>query len=155
MTATSPRADEITPKDETERLALSYFTLLMRRELDAFEQLWHPDAVQEIPFKPEGFGKFVTDAFRGRAEIMDHYRAAFANRRDHVFWIDALHRTTDPGTVIVEAHARSLVGETGKVYENSYVCIFRSEGGHLVSLKEYVNPLAFMKAFVGGFDAHR
>jgi len=75
--------------------------------------------------------------------------------RDHVFWIDETYRTDKPGCLIVEAHARSLVGETGKVYENSYVCIFRVRDGKLAGLKEYVNPLAFMKAFQGGFEAQR
>jgi ketosteroid isomerase-like protein len=149
------RADEIAPASTDQAVVLAYFTLLMKRDLDAFEALWHPDAVQEIPFKPEGFGAFVTDAFTGRDEIMAHYRVAFANRRDHVFWIDEIHTTSKPGCVIVEAHARSLVGETGKVYENSYVCIFQVRDGQLARLKEYVNPLAFMKAFGGGFDAHR
>jgi len=149
------RADEIQPRDAEEAAVLSYFTLLMKRDLDGFEALWHDDAVQHIPFLPEGFGKFVTASFTGRAEIMAHYRAAFANRRDHVFWIDEIYRTDKPGCLIVEAHARSLVGETGKVYENSYVCIFRVREGRLELLKEYVNPLAFMKAFQGGFEAQR
>lgn len=149
------RADELVAADADEALALSYLTTLMRRDLAAFEALWHEDAVQEIPFRPEGFGRFVPATMEGRAGIMAHYRVAFANRRDHVFWIDALHRTTTPGVVIVEAHARSLVGETAQVYENCYVCIFEARGGKLARLKEYVNPLAFMKAFGGGFDAHR
>ena len=149
------RADEITPRDADEALVLSYFTLLMKRDLDGFESLWHDDAVQDIPFLPEGFGKFVTSAFTGKTEIMAHYRPAFANRRDHVFWIDETYRTDQPGCLIVEAHARSLVGETGKVYENRYVCVFQVRAGKLARLREYVNPLAFMKAFQGGFDAQR
>lgn len=149
------RADEIVAADAGEALVLGYFTTLMRRDLAAFEALWQDDAVQEIPFLPEGFGQFVPDTMAGRAAIMAHYRAAFANRRDHVFWIDAIHHTTAPGTLIVEAHARSLVGETARVYENRYVCIFEVRAGKLARLKEYVNPLAFMKAFGGGFDAHR
>jgi ketosteroid isomerase-like protein len=149
------RVDEITPRDADEAVVLSYFTLLMRRDLEGFDALWHEDAVQDIPFLPEGFGKFVTSAFTGKAEIMAHYRAAFAKRRDHVFWIDEIYRTDKSGCLVVEAHARSLVGETGKVYENNYVCIFQVRDGKLARLKEYVNPLAFMKAFQGGFEAQR
>ncbi len=149
------RADEVEPGNADEAVVLRYFTLLMQRDMENFAALWHEDAVQDIPFLPEGFGNFVTGAFHGRAAIMDHYRAAFANRREHVFWIDEIHRTARPGCIIIEAHARSLVGETGRIYENSYVCIFQVRGGRLARLKEYVNPLAFMKAFAGGFDAHR
>jgi len=50
------RADEISPRDADEALMLSYFTLLMQRDLVGFEALWHDDAVQDIPFLPEGFG---------------------------------------------------------------------------------------------------
>lgn len=149
------RADEIEPATADEAVVLAYFQLLMRRDMQGFEALWHEDAVQDIPFVPEGFGAFVTSQFTGRQGIMDHYLVAFRNRRDHVFWIDDIHHTQRPGCVIIEAHARSLVGETGQVYENSYVCIFQVREGKLQSLKEYVNPLAFMKAFAGGFDAHR
>lgn len=149
------RADALAPANAVEAVVLAYFQRLMLRDMDGFEALWHEDAVQDIPFVPEGFGAFVPSRFSGRQGIMDHYRVAFQNRRDHVFWIDAIHHTLQPGCVIVEAHARSLVGETGRVYENSYVCIFQVREGRLQSLKEYVNPLAFMKAFAGGFDAHR
>jgi len=149
------RADELKPKNNNEMIVLSYFTLLMQRKMEAFANLWHDDAIQDIPFLPEGFGKFVTDSFTGKEEIMAHYIAAFKNRRDHIFWIDAIHHTTDPDCLIIEARARSLVGETQKVYENRYVCIFRVRDGKLASLCEYVNPLAFMKAFAGGFDQHR
>ena len=155
MIMEAKHADEISPRDSREAAVLGYFTLLMKRDLEGFETLWQPDAVQEIPFVPEGFGEFVTSAFNGRDEIMAHYRAAFANRRDHVFVIDDIHRTDDPDCIIVEAHARSLVGETGRVYENRYVCVFRLREGKLALLREYVNPLQFMKAFGGGFDEFR
>ncbi len=138
---------EIEPDDEIEALALSYFSLLVRRDMTALEQIWHGDAVQHIPFPPEGLGDFAPTAFEGREAIMDHYRAAFANRRDHVFWIDHLHRTSDPGIVIVEAHARSILGETGAVYENNYVCVFVIRGGRIAELREYANPLPAMKVF--------
>ncbi|MCV0394877.1 MAG: nuclear transport factor 2 family protein [Rhizobiaceae bacterium] len=149
------RADEWTPGDATEAVVLAYFTLLMQRDLDGFEALWHEDAVQEIPFLPEGFGAFVTPCFEGCGAIMAHYRAAFANRRDHVFSISAVHRVAEAETVIVEAQARSLVGETGRIYENRYVCVFELRDGRIERLREYVDPLAFTRAFAGSFDDYR
>ncbi|MGV6871952.1 nuclear transport factor 2 family protein [Pseudochelatococcus sp. B33] len=149
------RADEVHSTSEAVNIALSYFTLLMKRDLDAFERIWHEDGVNIIPFPPEGFGKFVTPAFEGREEIMEHYRTAFKNRSDHVFWIDAIHETEASGVVIIEAHARSLVGETKRIYENEYVCVFHIDDGKIRTMKEYANPLQFMRAFEGGFDAHR
>ena len=149
------RADEYLPRTKAEAVSLAYFALLMRRDMKGFAELWDENATQHIPFVAEGFGNFVTSAFVGKDEIMKHYLVAFKNRRDHVFWIDNAHLTQDPQTVIIEAHARSLVGETGRIYENSYVCIFKIAGERIVELREYVNPLQFMKAFEGGFNAHR
>jgi ketosteroid isomerase-like protein len=138
---------EIEPGDAIEAVALSYFSLLVRRDMTRLETIWHEDAVQHIPFPPDGLGEFAPTAFVGREAIMDHYRAAFANRREHVFWIDHLHRTTDGGTIIVEAHARSVLGETGAVYENVYVCVFMIRDGRIAELREYANPLPAMKVF--------
>jgi len=152
---TTTRADEFIPRTEVEALSIGYFTRLMARDMEAFAELWHDDAVQYIPFLAEGFGRFVTEAFVGKAKIVEHYTIAFKNRRDHVFWVDDSHLTQDPQCVIIEAHARSLVGETGRVYENSYVCIFKAAEGKLIELREYVNPLKFIQAFEGGFDEHR
>lgn len=97
----------------------------------------------------------MAGAFGGKTKIVEHYNIAFKNRHDHVFWIDHSHLTQDPQCVIIEAHARSLVGETNRVHENLYVCIFKAAEGRLIELREYVNPLEFMKAFEGGFDEHR
>lgn len=144
---------DIAPRDEVEAVALSYFSLLVKRELATLETIWHEDAVQHIPFPPEGLGDFAPTCFDGREAIMDHYRAAFANRRDHVFWIDHLHRTGDPGTVIVEAHARSILGETGAIYENAYVCVFIIRDGRIAELREYANPLPAMRIFGQVFGA--
>lgn len=94
------------------------------------------------PFLPAGFGKFVTSAFTCRAEIMAPCRSAFANRHDHVFWIEGTDRIGRPGCLIVEANARSSVGETGQVNGNGYACIFAALDGKLAPLKGHVKPLA-------------
>jgi ketosteroid isomerase-like protein len=138
---------EIEPGSPQEAVALSYFSLLVRRDMAALEAIWHEDAVQRIPFPPEGLGDFAPTLFDGRDAIMAHYRAAFANRRDHVFWIDHIHATRDPGIVIVEAHARSILGETGAVYENAYICVFVIRDGRIAELREYANPLPAMRVF--------
>lgn len=138
---------EIEPGSPQEAVALSYFRLLVQRDMAALERIWHEHAVQRIPFPPEGLGGFAPTLFDGREAIMDHYRAAFANRRDHVFWIDHVHAARDPGIVIVEAHARSILGETGAVYENVYVCVFVIRDGKIAELREYANPLPAMKVF--------
>jgi len=147
-----PNVLEMEPSDSTERIALSYFTLLVRRDMDGFANIWTEDAVQQVPFTPEGLGKVVPAAFNGRESIATHYRTVTKNRREHIFWIDHIHRTVDPNCVIIEAHARSVIGETNAVYENNYVCVFHIRDGRIAELKEYANPLPVMRAFRGAFD---
>src|SRR5580700_5827791 len=114
-------ATEITPSNATEAVALRYFTCLVKKDMDRFADIWTDDAIQHVPFSPEGLGKVVPKAFTGRQEIVNHYRVVTKNRREHVFWIDQIHNTLDPNCVIIEAHARSIIGETNAVYANEYV----------------------------------
>jgi uncharacterized protein len=150
-----PNVLEIQPSNSTEGIALSYFTSLVRRDMDHFERIWTDDAVQQVPFTPEGLGKVVPSAFNGKDAIVRHYRIVTRNRREHVFWIDHIHTTSDSNCVIIEAHARSVIGETNAVYENSYVCVFHIRGGKIAELKEYANPLPVMRAFRGAFETAR
>ncbi len=148
---------EIKPVNETEAAALKYFQFLVVRDMDRFETIWTEDAVQRVPFMPEGLGAVVKSAFEGRRTIVDHYRLVTAKRRDHVFWIDHTHYTQDPNCIIFEAHARSVIGETGAVYENSYVwCIPHPRCGKIAELKEYADPQpGTYKTFSGAFAMHK
>jgi ketosteroid isomerase-like protein len=145
---------DIKPSNANEAVALSYFILLVKRDMLEFAKIWTADAVQSVPFTPEGLGEVVPGAFNGRQAIVDHYLIVARNRREHVFWIDEIHHTADPDCLIIEAHARSIIGETNAVYENNYVCVFKLRAGQIAGLKEYANPLPVMRAFRGAFDAH-
>jgi uncharacterized protein len=145
---------DIQPVNETEAVALKYFQYLVQRDMDRFETIWTEDAVQRVPFTPEGLGAVVLSAFEGKRTIVDHYRLVTAKRREHVFWIDQTYYTQDPDCIIFEAHARSILGETGAVYENRYVCIFRIRDGKIAELKEYADPQPVTRAFGGAFARH-
>ena len=145
---------DIRPATDTEAAALRYFQYLVTRDMDRFDTIWTEDAVQRVPFTPEGLGTVVQSAFEGRHTIVEHYRLVTKNRRDHVFWIDHTHHTSDPNCIIFEAHARSVIGETGVAYENQYVCVFHIRDGKIAELKEYANPLPVMRTFGGAFETH-
>lgn len=139
------RADEIAPRSPQEAAALGFFVTLMNRDLDAFEQLWTEDAVQEHPFPFPG----LSNAMVGRDEIVDDYRRMFANRSDHVFLVAGVHRTEDPDVVIIETRGTSLVGETGKTYDQRYIALFRLRDGKIALNRFYCNPLISQEAFAG------
>lgn len=143
--------DDTQPQNATEAAVLGYFLNMKRKDFEAFEALWHEDAVQVPIFRPEGMDHFVS-RMEGREQLMTHYRAALANRSGHDFWIDALHATQDPEVFVVECRGRSVVGETGHLYENSYVFVFTLREGKIAHLKEYADPQPIIRAFTGAFD---
>ncbi|WP_181035136.1 nuclear transport factor 2 family protein [Arthrobacter sp. B0490] len=144
--------DEVQPRDANERTVLGYFRHMKRKQWDEFGELWNDDAVQQAFFRPDGLDNFIPERFVGREPILAHYRKAIANRREHEFWIDVLHRTEDPDIFVVECRGRSVVGENDRVYENRYVFIFELRDGRIAYLKEYADPLPVMRAFSGAFD---
>lgn len=139
------RADAFTPATPGIATALQFFTLLMKGDLDAFAQIWAEDAVQEHPFGFDG----LTAALTGRDEVVADYRRMFANRSDMVFTIYDAHQTTDPDCVIIEARGVSRVNETGKIYDNRYVALFRLRDGRIALNRFYFNPLVTLDTFKG------
>jgi ketosteroid isomerase-like protein len=146
---------DVEARSAGEAIALGYFKAIVTRDFARMEEIFAEDALQHNPWPAEGFGKFAEKTFAGRQAIVDHYRAALTNRRDHVFWIDQVHQTLDPDVIIVEAHAHSVLGETGSVYENEYICVFRLKDGLIHEMSEYTNPLAAMRAFAGAFGSQK
>ncbi len=96
------RVDLMTSNDRNEETVLSFYTQLMKRDIDTFSALWTEDGVQEHVFGFHG----LTPALVGRAEVEADYRRMFKNRSGHVFTVSALHRTSDSDVLIVEARGR-------------------------------------------------
>jgi ketosteroid isomerase-like protein len=142
-----PRADEMMPRTETEKTILEFYTLLMKKDFDAWGELFTEDARQDNPFMPDLKG--LDSAFIGRDRIVFHYRTVLANRRNHIFTIDAIHEAIDGNSAVVEVAGRSEVPETGRIYDQRYVMVFGLRDGRIASLREYFNPLVFQKAFDG------
>ncbi|MGV6871925.1 nuclear transport factor 2 family protein [Pseudochelatococcus sp. B33] len=101
--------------------------------------------MQEHPWRFEG----LTAALVGRDEIVDDYRRMFAGREDMVFTIKEIHRTADPDCIIVEFNGRSRVTETGGIYDQNYIAVFRLRDGKIWLNKFHFNPLVTKRAFDG------
>jgi hypothetical protein len=142
-----PRADEMTGRNDNEKVVLGFFQNLMKKDLNAFADLWADDAVQDMPFAAGVDGLETT--WHGKEKLLRHYNKSIPNRRDHVFHIDHLHQTADPDVIVVEARGKSTVGETGRLYDQRYVFIFKLRDGKIVLNREHFNPIVFQKAFDG------
>jgi ketosteroid isomerase-like protein len=139
------RADRLIPRDANEETVLAWYTSLMRRDLDAFEPLYAHDAVIDIIYSFPG----LKPSLDGRQEIMDDYRRMFKNRHDHIFKIKSFIPSANDGCIVVESKGTSVVGETGKTYENDYVMIFHLENARIKRLRFYCNPQRAQEAFSG------
>jgi ketosteroid isomerase-like protein len=144
---TMPRADEFIAKSKVQETILSFYTLLMKKEFDQWGELFTEDAVQENPFMPLLPGLDAT--FAGRERIVFHYKTVLTGRRGHVFTVDEIYEAADGSTVIVEVGGRSEVPETGRIYDQRYVMIFKLVDGKIARVREYFNPLVFQNAFEG------
>lgn len=142
-----PRADLMQPATPAQARVLAFYSALMAKDFDRWAGLFAPDARQENPFMPAAEG--LAAGFDGRERIVFHYRTALQNRRDLVFDIHAIHETEDPDCVIVEVAGRSEVPETGRIYDQRYIWLFRYRDGQIVLMREYFNPLVFEAAFDG------
>ncbi|MGM7775803.1 nuclear transport factor 2 family protein [Arthrobacter sp. KNU-44] len=122
--------------------ALGFHRTLEAGDFDAFEALFAPDALYELPYHSP-----VSPAeFAGAAAIAADYRKMISNRRDLQFTIHSV--TTDPreNRVVVEFSGRSIIGETGALYEQDYVGVFTIDGTRISRLRLYADPQRAAKA---------
>lgn len=119
----------------------------------AFFNVWSENAVQEMPYAPEGFPRRV----EGRDNLLRHYEdwpevSGTANFTNEL----VLYPTQDPTIVFAEWQGVVEVIPTGRTYEQHYGGLFRVIDGKIVLFREYSNPIVFSEAFglnkVGGFS---
>ena len=127
---------------EQVEVALGFHRTLEAGDLDAFQALFTSDAVNELPYhSPVSPPKFV-----GAEAIAADYRNMMSNRRDLQFTIHTV--TTEPrdNRVVLEFSGRSIIGETGALYEQDYVGVFTIEGTRISRLRLYADPQRAAKA---------
>ncbi|WP_173922431.1 nuclear transport factor 2 family protein [Agromyces sp. Marseille-P2726] len=123
-------------------MALGFHRTLEAGDFDAFEALFTTDAINELPFhSPVSPAEFV-----GAKAIADDYRKMISNRRDLEFTIHTVTTDSSADRVILEFSGRSIIGETGALYEQDYVGVFTIEGSQISRLRLYADPQRAAKA---------
>lgn len=119
----------------------SFFRLLAAKDIDAWIELWAPDAEQVYPFGAEMFPARVTgrDAIRarwcGRVDAFDSLSFAAAET-----WAD--------GNGVVARFDVDHVLRDGNHYRNKYVGIFKfTDTGEIREYWEYFDPIVAGVAF--------
>ncbi|MEM9978360.1 MAG: nuclear transport factor 2 family protein, partial [Cyanobacteria bacterium P01_D01_bin.2] len=105
---------------------------------------WAEDAVQDMPFSPEGFPKRV----EGRDNLIQHY-AAWPEISGDASFTDELvfYPMADPTMVFAEWRGVVDILPTGRLYEQQYGGLFHVVDGQIQLFREYYNPIVFSVAF--------
>jgi uncharacterized protein len=140
--STSAQAEPLSPRQVFERI--QHITL----HLDSpVADLYAPDAVHEWPFALPGAPQRLT----GRDQIRAFFtRAAGGSRFDfREFRNVVVHETADPEVIIAEYDIHGQITDTGRPFVFSYILVLRVRDGQIVSLRDYLNPLAMTTAAAG------
>jgi hypothetical protein len=143
MTSSSELADPA-------KVIAQFLQFLSRGSLSSWSELWADDAVQLMPYAPEGFPKRLD----GRARIVRHYENVLANKVDGVRFTDILiFGSADARYAYAQYRGESVNRSTGKAYRQQYAGMFEFENGLIRTWTEYFNPLPFIDAYDGGHNA--
>lgn len=134
-------------REDNRRLVRRFLAALEQKDIDGFLELWHDDAVQEMPFAPPGF----PDRLEGKAAIAQQYGGLPDSMSRLRFPIDNLQTLEGPEWVLAEFRGDIELLAGGK-YDNRYVCLFHIVDGRVRLYREYFDPIVLARAF-GATDA--
>ncbi|MEL6381674.1 MAG: nuclear transport factor 2 family protein [Cyanobacteria bacterium J06626_18] len=131
-------------QQQTEQTVRDFLTSLETKDMEAFAAVWAENAVQDMPFSPEGFPKRV----EGRDNLIQHYAAwpeisGSANFTDELVF----YPMVDPTLVFAEWRGVVDIIPTGRRYEQRYGGLFRVVDGQIQLFREYYDPIVFSAAF--------
>ncbi len=117
---------------------------LEEKDMQSLAAVWADDAVQDMPFSPEGHPKRVA----GKAAIVDLYAAWPDVAGDADFTSELVfYPMQDPEMVFAEFKGRVDVVPTGREYRQTYGGLFHVVDGRIRLFREYYDPAPFAWAF--------
>ena len=132
-------------RSQNEQIVASFLQLLAEKKMDKWAELWAEDAVQDMPFSPEGFPKRV----EGKKALVQHYSGLPDTFGAMAFPDLVCHPMLDPDWVLAEYRGELDVLETRRAYNNHYCGMFHVKAGKILFFREYYNPIALTEAFGG------
>ena len=131
-------------RQQTEQAVRDFLTSLETKDMDTFATVWAEDAVQEMPFSPEGFPSQI----EGRDNLIQHYEtwpeiSGSANFTNELVF----YPMEDPTLVFAEWRGIVEIIPTGRLYEQRYGGLFQVVDGQIKLFREYFNPILLINAF--------
>jgi uncharacterized protein len=123
--------------------AHAFLDLLTAKDMTGWANLWADDAVQDMPFSPDGFPRQVD----GKENLLKHYAKLPTNTGRMEFLDRILHPMADPHVVLMEYRGEIEIRATGRRYDNCYASLFVFDcSGRIQLLREYCNPVVLTEA---------
>lgn len=131
-------------RQQTKQAVIDFLTALEDKDMDKFASVWAEDAVQDMPFSPEGFPKRV----EGKANLIKHY-AAWPKISGKANFTDELVFYPMQGSTMVFAEWKGNVEilPTKRTYKQRYGGLFYVVDGKIELFREYYDPIVFKYAF--------
>lgn len=131
-------------RQQTEGVVRDFLTALEDKDMDRFAGVWADDAVQDMPYSPEGFPKQVA----GKDALIAHYAAWPENSGKADFTSQLVfYPMMDPEMVFAEFRGRVEIVPTGRIYDQTYGGLFHARAGKIRLFREYYDPARFRYAF--------
>jgi uncharacterized protein len=118
--------------------------LMLNMDVDAFADLFAPDAVMEFVFHgPPGAAPV---RLAGREAIREYSRqfAASQLRVDEYEAVE-LYQTQDPEVVIAEMRTKATVTTTGRSITATAIQVLRIKDGHIALFRDFADPRIFQE----------
>lgn len=122
----------------------SFLKALEQKDMQGFAELWHDNAVQEMPFAPDGFPRRVV----GKENLLKHYSGWPENSGEADFTSELrFYPMQDPNMVFAEWKGDVDIVPTKRKYLQHYGGLFHVENGQITLFREYFDPAPFRYAF--------
>ena len=131
-------------RQKTQQAVRNFLMSLEEKDMEKFASVWTEDAVQDMPYAPEGFPRRVN----GKDNLIKHYAAWPENSGEADFTSQLVfYPMQNPEMVFVEFRGDVDIVPTGRKYEQHYGGLFHVENGKIKLFREYFGPEPFKYAF--------
>ena len=131
-------------RQQTRQTVIDFLTGLETKDMDKVNSVWADDAVQDMPYVPDGWDHQVI----GKEALVAHY-AGWPETSGKASFTETLifYPMQDPQTVYVEFKGEVEIVPTGRTYRQTYGGLFHVENRKITLYREYFDPRAFERAF--------
>ncbi len=131
-------------RQRTVEAVRTFLTSLEEKDMEKFASVWADDAVQDMPYSPEGHPKRVV----GKQNLVDLYSGWPENSGEADFTSHLIfYPMQDPETIFAEFKGDVEIIPTGRQYKQTYGGLFHVVDGKIKLFREYYDPAPFAWAF--------